>query len=213
MSKRSYAQHIAGAVIDDDTDEQLKYRYLVKKDKCRDTWIKSLENELGRLAQGIRDIKGTDTISFVHKSEIPKDRLKEVTYGRIFVAYKPNKSEPHISRLTVGGDRIVFLYNVRTPTADLPTIKMLWNSVLSTPGARYMTLDISNFYLGTPMDRPEYMRLPLKLILQDILDKYKLNDIADNGWVYLKIVKGMYGLPQSGKLAHDLLKKRLGEAG
>ena len=45
------------------------------------------------------------------------------------------------------------------------------------------------------------------------MDKYRLNDIADNGWVYLKIVKGMYGLPQSGKLAHDLLKKRLGEAG
>ena len=58
------------------------------------------------------------------------------------------------------------LYDVSTPTADLPTIKLLWNSVLSTPGARYMTLDISNFYLGNPMARPEYMRLPLKLITQ-----------------------------------------------
>ena len=76
-----------------------------------------------------------------------------------------------------------------------------------------MTLVISNFYLSTPMAFPEYMRLTLKLIPQEIVDKYKLNYIADNGWVYLKIFKGMYGLPQSGKLAHDLLKKLLGEAG
>ena len=99
------------------------------------------------------------------------------------MVYKPNKSDPHRSRLTVGGDRIVCLYDVSTPTADLPTIKMSWNSILSTPGARYMTLNISNFYLGTPMARPEYMRLPLKLIPQEIVDKYKLNEIADNRWV------------------------------
>ena len=129
------------------------------------------------------------------------------------MAYKPNKSEPHRSRLTVGSDSILCLYDVRIPTAHLPIIKMIRNSVLSTPGAQYMTLDISNFYLVTPMARPEYMRLPLKIIPQEIVSKYKLNDIADNGWVYLKIVKGMYRLPQSGKLAHDLLKKRLGEAG
>ena len=51
-------------------------------------------NELGLLSQGIRNIKGSDTILFVVKSKIPKDRLKEVTYGRIVVSYKPNKSYP-----------------------------------------------------------------------------------------------------------------------
>ena len=174
LSKRAYVQHIAGAMIDNDTVEQLEYQDLVKKDKCIDTWINSLANELGRLFQGIRNIKGTDTILFVVKSKIPKNMLKEVTFGSIVVAYNPNKSEPHRSRMTVGGDSIVCLYNVSTPTADLPTIKMLWNSVLSTPGARYMTLDISNFYLGTPMASPKYMRLPLKLIPQEIVDEYKL---------------------------------------
>ena len=95
MSERAYAQHIAGAVIENDTVEQLDYQDLVKNDKCRDTWIKSLTNELDRLAQGVRDIKGTDTIFVVLKYAIPKNRIKEVTYGRIVVAYKPNKSEPH----------------------------------------------------------------------------------------------------------------------
>ena len=90
---------------------------------------------------------------------------------------------------------------------------MLWNSILSTPGAKYFTLDISNFYLGTPMDRPEYMIIPFKIIPQEIIDKYKLNDIEEKGWVYIKIVKGLYGLPQAGKIAHDLLKKILSKAG
>ena len=99
------------------------------------------------------------------------------------VAYKPHKADPNRSRLTVGGDRIVCLYDVSTTKSDLPTIKMLWNSVLSTPGAKYFTLDISNFYLGTPMDRPEYTRIPIKIIPQDVIDKYKLNEIEENGWV------------------------------
>ena len=57
------------------------------------------------------------------------------------------------------------------------------------------------------MDRPEYMRIPFKIIPQEIIEKYKLNDIEENGWVYIKIVKGMYGLPQAGKISHELLKR------
>ena len=72
-----------------------------------------------------------------------------------------------------------------------------------------MTMDISNFYLGTPMDRPEYMRMPIKIIPPEIIEKYDLTKIESDGWVYIKIVKGMYGLPQAGKIANDLLQKRL----
>ena len=44
LSERAYAQHIAGAVINDDTGEKLEYRDLINKEKCRDTWINSLAN-------------------------------------------------------------------------------------------------------------------------------------------------------------------------
>ena len=40
-----------------------------------------------------------------------------------------------------------------------------------------------------------------------------MNDIEENGWVYIKIVKGIYGLPQAVKISHELLKKRLAKAG
>ena len=46
------------------------------------------------------------------------------------------------TRLTVGGDRINYLGDVGTPTASLLTVKLLVNSVLSTAGAEFMTIDI-----------------------------------------------------------------------
>ena len=177
LNEWAYHKFFAGSVIDDETGKALEYRDLIKNEKYRDNWSASLANELERLAQVIRDIKGTNTIYFTLKSDIPQERIKNITYGRIVVAYKPHKSDPNRTRLTVGGDRITCLYDVSTPTSDLPTIKILWNSVLSTPGAKYFTLGISNFCLGTPMDRPEYMRIPYKIIPQEIIDKYKLNEI------------------------------------
>ena len=45
------------------------------------------------------------------------------------------------------------------------------------------------------------------------MDAYSLHDKVHNGHVYCEIRKGMYGLPQAGKIANDLLKKRLAEFG
>ena len=92
--------------------------------------------------------------------------------------------------------------------------KALFNSVVSTPGAKFMTMDISNFYLMTPLQRPEYIRIKLADIPQEIIDEYKLKKIADSkGSIYIVANKGMYGLPQSGLLANELLKKRLNKNG
>ncbi len=51
--------------------------------------------------------------------------------------------------------------------------------------------------------------MPIKLILDEIIQEYDLLSLVMDGWVYIKIVKGIYDLPQAGKLANDLLKKRL----
>ena len=185
----------------------------MKLEKYQDTWPTSLANELGRLVQGIRDVPGTNTIFLILKSDIPKDRRKEVTYVQIVVSYRPQKTEKNKSRLVVGGDRLMCLFDVITPTCDLPTIKILWNYVLSTPGDMFFTLYLENFYIGTPMALAQYMRLPIKIIPQEIIDIYNLNDIVEDGWVYVKIVKGMYGLPEAVKKSNDLFKKLLDEAG
>ena len=72
-----------------------------------------------------------------------------------------------------------------------------------------MTGDLKDFYLGTPLDRYEYIRIPLSFIPQAIIDLYDLTAIAVNGYVWAEVRKGMYGLPQAGILANQLLKRKL----
>jgi hypothetical protein len=62
------------------------------------------------------------------------------------------------------------------------------------------------------MEQPEYMRMKLSDLPQEFVNLYDLTKIAeDNGNMYIKVQKGMYGLPQAGILAHRLLKQQLNE--
>ena len=70
-------------------------------------------------------------------------------------------------------------------------------------------MDIAVFYLDTPIEHPEYMRLPFNIIPQESINHYDLNKIAKDGCVYQKIVHGMYGIPIVGKIANDLLTKSM----
>jgi hypothetical protein len=75
-------------------------------------------------------------------------------------------------------------------------------------------VDIKDFYLNTPMKRPEYMRIKLSDIPDEIIDEYKLRELVDeDGYVYCENTKGMYGLPQAGIIAQDLLAERLAKHG
>jgi len=113
-------------------------------------------------------------------------------------------------RLTVGGDCINYPEYCGTATANLLTVKPLLYSVVSTPNERFMTLDIKNVYLNTPLKRFEYLRLKLGQIPADVIEQYALKEkVTSNGYVYIEVRKGMYGLPQAGLLAHQLLEKRL----
>jgi hypothetical protein len=209
-TQRRYPTDMLHAVLNDETGELMEYRHLVSNPKYRDTWKNAYGKELGRLAQGLHDIvKGTDTIVFIHKAGVPQARWKDVTYGRIVANFRPEKDDPYRIRLTVGGNRINFPGDCGTPTADMITVKILLNSVISTRNARFMTIDIKDFYLNTPMERPEFMRLKLADIPDNIIELYKLRDIAHDGYVFVRIQKGMYGLPQAGIIAQQLLEQRL----
>jgi hypothetical protein len=126
----------------------LEYRHLIANSKTRETWTHYAlyGNELGRLAQGMPgQVKGTDTIFFIPRHSVPKERAKDVTYGLITCLIRPEKiNEPNRMRLVAGGDRVHYPFDAGTPTADLLTIKLLINSIISTPGARFFTMDIKN---------------------------------------------------------------------
>jgi hypothetical protein len=68
-----------------------------------------------------------------------------------------------------------------------------------------MTGDLKDFYLGTDMTEYEYARILVHLLPASIITYYNLDDKIVDGYVYAECRKGMYGLPQAGKLANDNL--------
>ena len=69
-----------------------------------------------------------------------------------------------------------------------------------------MTIDIKDFYLMTPMDRFEYFRMKLesshKISSRNLRFK---NKVDADGNIFCEVWQGMYGLPQVGIIAQDLL--------
>jgi hypothetical protein len=203
---------VANAVFDPVTGASLELRDLLQGPDKHD-WIQSNANEIGRLAQGVLPhmTSGSDTMFFIKHTDVPKGR--KATYLRTVSELRPQKEEEKRVRFTVGGNLVDYPGKVSTPTANLAVVKCLLNSTISTPGARFMTGDIKNFYLGTPMGRYEYMRIPVKFIPISIMEQYNLAPLVHNGHVMVEIRKGMYGLPQAGILANERLVKHLEASG
>ena len=168
-----------------------------------DIWLQALSNEFGRLAKGNGRVISTDTIEFIRRCEVPIG--KKVTYANFICDYRPLKSEPYRVRLTVGGDILEYSHDAGSPATSLLETKILANSVISDAhkGARFLSADLKDFFLASPMDEPEFMRIHIRYFPEDIKQLYNLNAIVDkSGFVYIKIKKGMYGLKQAAVIAY-----------
>ena len=111
----------------------------------------------------------SNPIFFIPKGKVPAGRT--VTYGIIVSKIRPQKSETHRTRLTVGGNLINFPGDVKRPTSDLITAKLIFNSVLSTKNAKFMCADIANFYFNNPMNRYKYTKIPMDIIPEEIIQQ------------------------------------------
>jgi hypothetical protein len=201
-----------GAIIDNDTGNVLEYCHLIKSNSHQTIWQHSFADEPGRLFQEIRDIKGTDTCFFICKHQIPRQKQQR-TVGSV-ATIVPKRTNRIALNSPSTGDWITYDGNKNTPIATLVTAKVLINSTNSAPKAKFYGMDLANFYLMTPMKEYEYMQLRLELIPDEIICQYNLKDLAnEQGWVYIKIWQGMYGLPQTGILANKLLEQHLNAKG
>ena len=66
-----------------------------------------------------------------------------------------------------------------------------------------MTIDVKDYYLGTPMNRYDYMKILVKHIPEDIMLQYNLAHLIVNDHVMVEIRKGVYGLPQAGIIVQE----------
>lgn len=164
------------------------------------------------------------TITPIHHSQIPPDRRKDTTY------YNPKPKEKYNPdtdvttgriRGTIGGDRVNYPGETSTSTADLVTIKSLLYSVVSDrhgddprkQDAKFASLDIVDFYLGTAMDRPEFLSIDAKFIPEATRTEFGLHAFLSGGKFLFRVDKCMYGLPQSGYLSNKHLAMHLATAG
>ena len=83
--------HFANAVFDRDTGQMLDYKKLINHNKkeTSEWWQQSSTNKLGKLmngagrnTDGTQRVKGSDTLYFIHKKDIPKE--KKITYSRFY---------------------------------------------------------------------------------------------------------------------------------
>ena len=105
------------------------------------------------MAQGDdnKKIPGTCFIFVMTHNEIrniPQDRV--VTYARLVVYFRPQKDDPNRVIITAGGNLIKYPGDLTTRTADMTTVKILCNSILSTEGARFVGLNIKKLLSWHP---------------------------------------------------------------
>jgi hypothetical protein len=167
---------MVNAVIFPETGKSLKHQELITNLRHKIKWMISTANEINR-------IYNTNTIRFIRRSNIPKGR--KITYGSFVVDIKDHKEEKDRTILTVGGDQIEYPGDKSTRAAGLNTAKILINGVISTPNAKFLVIDIHNFYLNTPLGRFEYMVINLASLPQETIEKYDLNELTQDGKVYI----------------------------
>ena len=183
------------------------------KGPMKTTWLRSTANELGRLAS---EIPNRVRIVFIPKSKVPPD--KKVTYANMVCDYRPLKDEPYRVILTVGGDKLDYFGKTASLAPNLLETKLLINSVISDAhkGARFLSIDIKDLFLlsSLPSEQKECMRIHSKYFDDEFRKLYNITPIiADDGYVYCEIQRGMYGLKQAAILAYEQLGERLNKYG
>jgi hypothetical protein len=149
----------------DKVRSRVKYRHaILAPDK--EQWEHAATEEFERL------INQTNTMHFIDHSTKPSNRLASYYNPQCEKKLKQNHLVYRI-RGTVGGNVSDYDGDRTAWTADLETVKILLNAVVSDENSEWMTVDIKDFYLGTPLDRPEYMWIDRWQIPQETLNKYK----------------------------------------
>ena len=133
-----HRDHFVNSVIDPTTGGSLEYRHLIKGPDAKH-YPQANINEIGWLTNGRVggfEITGTNTGKFIHPSELPPGRT--ATYLCPVVTYRRQKADPYRMRWTVGGNLINYPGVTSTSNSEITTVKLLVNSTISIPNARFM---------------------------------------------------------------------------
>jgi hypothetical protein len=215
LYQERYANHIASFTSDATlTQEKTKLLPLCQLFHGEDVISRLLPRGDGKNRPANECIEGTSTIFPIRKSHIPKGY--RATYVNHVCDIRPNKAEKNRVRITAGGDQLDFPDDPTYPVVAMIDSKIHINSTIfdaKRRGARYMSLDIKSFYLGTPLEYYQYLCILASMTPQEIFDEYPELVIEEDGYVYFEIRKGIYGLKEAGIIAFQQLVKNLDQHG
>ena len=127
----------------------------------KEIWTKATRNEFGWLVNGnIHGVRATNTIEIIQKDEVPNDR--KITCSSFVCDHRPLKREKVRGRIVVGGDTLNYEFDPVSPAVSLLETKLLLNSAILDHKSKNWTFssaDLKDFFLATPMDQPEYMKI------------------------------------------------------
>ena len=157
-------------MLDDETGEMLEYRHVVQRLKYKKTVATPMEIQLSDLHREYQVRTLTLTLySSRTKEKNSDERWKDVAYSRLVSNIQPQhpqQEEMNRTRLVFSSHNLKADMNGGTPTANLLTVKLLFNSIMSTPGVKFLGLDLKYFYLNTPtktrVPENEFGKLPRK---------------------------------------------------
>ena len=134
----------------------------------------------------------------------PAHRTASYYNPQVKVKVAPDGTLNRRVRGTYGGNVTDYTGLRASWTADMQTVKLLLNATVSED-ANLCSLDLKDFYLGSKLEHDEYMWLTRKQVPQEILDRYGSRIIWSGDKTMVRIAKGLYGLPQAGRVAHEKL--------
>ena len=69
----------------------------------------------------------------------------DICHNSVVCEVKPKKDDPNRNYISVLGNRVRYPGDVVTPTGSLELLKLIINSTVSRPGARFLCFDIKDF--------------------------------------------------------------------
>jgi hypothetical protein len=123
----------------------------------KDLWIAAASTELDKLLRG-----GADSVMrAIPASQVPKNRHVAYYSPQVKIKMTAEGTVQRRVRGTYGGNVSDYEGDVSALVADITTVKLLLNEVVSDGGYSLLTADIIDYYLGSPLERKEYMFLRL----------------------------------------------------
>ena len=168
-------------------------------------WLQASDLEIRRLIT-------SKTIRPIHRRDQPLDRRADTTYFSPQVKEKldDNGDKTRRVRGTLGGDRINYTGDTLSEVADPVTVNLHQQSVLADLktglSARYVTIDLKDYYLGCSLHRPEYLLIPIKHMTATTIADFSLHPYVSENKILFEVNGSMYGHPAAGRIAQTEFK-------